>query len=168
MSANRWWGRPATTLAACVARGELSAEQAVESGWEAAATWEGDVHAVAHADATVRATAARTAPPGPLRGVPVIVKDNLCTAGASPTTYGRLSRYGLVAFGSSLDQVGLFARHAGDVALLYSLLAGPDLRDATTRASPPPDVSAWDRGVKGLSFGWPENLWREGVEPEVV
>ena len=83
-------------------------------------------------------------------------------------TYGRLSRYGLVAFGSSLDQVGLFARHAGDVALLYSLLAGPDLRDATTRASPPPDVSAWDRGVKGLSFGWPENLWREGVEPEVV
>ena len=47
MSANRWWGRPATTLAACVARGELSAEQAVESGWEAASTWEGDVHAVA-------------------------------------------------------------------------------------------------------------------------
>ena len=272
MSANRWWGRPATTLAACVARGELSAEQAVESGWEAASTWEGDVHAVAHADATVRARAARTAPPGPLRGVPVIVKDNLCTAGDYPTTcgsrilagyrapydatvirrlraagavltakgnmdefamgsstefscygptrnpydltrvpggssggpaaavayglaplglgsdtggsvrqpaafcgvfglkptYGRLSRYRLVAFGSSLDQVGLFARHAGDVALLYSLLAGPDLRDATTRASPPPDVSAWDRGVKGLSFGWPENLWREGVEPEVV
>src|SRR5437867_5838531 len=83
-------------------------------------------------------------------------------------TYGRRSRSGRGAFGSSLAQVGLFARHAGDVALLYSLLAGPDLRDATTRASPPPDVSAWDRGVKGLSFGWPENLWREGVEPEVV
>jgi aspartyl-tRNA(Asn)/glutamyl-tRNA(Gln) amidotransferase subunit A len=83
-------------------------------------------------------------------------------------TYGRLSRYGLVAFGSSLDQVGIFARHAGDVAAAYALLAGPDPLDATTRRTPAPDVGDWDRGVTGLTFGWPANLWAEGVEPEVV
>src|SRR5437867_1281089 len=83
-------------------------------------------------------------------------------------TYGRLSRYGLVAFGSSLDQVGILARHAGDVAIAYAVLAGPDPYDATTRRTPPPDVSAWDGGVQGVSFGWPANLWREGVEDEVV
>jgi aspartyl-tRNA(Asn)/glutamyl-tRNA(Gln) amidotransferase subunit A len=83
-------------------------------------------------------------------------------------TYGRLSRYGLVAFGSSLDQVGIFARHAGDVALAYQTLAGPDPYDATTRPTPAPDVSGWNGGVEGLRFGWPENLWREGVDPELV
>jgi aspartyl-tRNA(Asn)/glutamyl-tRNA(Gln) amidotransferase subunit A len=83
-------------------------------------------------------------------------------------TYGRLSRYGLVAFGSSLDQVGVFARHAGDVSLAYSVLAGPDPYDATTRPGPAPDVSGWDRGVADLTFGWPANLWRDGVDAEVV
>jgi len=51
-------------------------------------------------------------------------------------TYGRLSRYGLVAFGSSLDQVGIFARHAGDLATTYTALAGPDPFDATSRPGP--------------------------------
>ena len=83
-------------------------------------------------------------------------------------TYGRLSRYGLVAFGSSLDQVGIFARHAGDVALAYQALAGPDPFDATTCLTPAPDVSGWDAGVEGLRFGWPANLWQAGCDPEVV
>jgi aspartyl-tRNA(Asn)/glutamyl-tRNA(Gln) amidotransferase subunit A len=83
-------------------------------------------------------------------------------------TYGRLSRYGLVAFGSSLDQVGIFARHAGDAAVAYEALAGPDGFDATTRLTPAPDVSGWDAGVAGLRFGWPANLWKEGVERDVV
>ena len=83
-------------------------------------------------------------------------------------TYGRLSRYGLVAFGSSLDQVGLFARHAGDIALAFATLAGPDPFDATTRPAAAPDVAAWDAGVKGMRFGWPANLWADGVDAEIV
>jgi aspartyl-tRNA(Asn)/glutamyl-tRNA(Gln) amidotransferase subunit A len=83
-------------------------------------------------------------------------------------TYGRLSRYGLVAFGSSLDQVGIFARHVGDVAEGFAVLAGADPFDASMRESPAPDVSVWDAGVRGLRFGWPSNLWREGVDEAIV
>jgi aspartyl-tRNA(Asn)/glutamyl-tRNA(Gln) amidotransferase subunit A len=83
-------------------------------------------------------------------------------------TYGRLSRYGLVAFGSSLDQVGVFARHVGDLALVYEAIAGPDAFDATTRAGAAPSVADWDAGVAGLRFGWPEALWARGVDPAIV
>lgn len=83
-------------------------------------------------------------------------------------TYGRLSRYGLVAFGSSLDQVGVLARHVGDVAVAYAVLAGPDPFDASTRTTPAPDVSQWDAGVSGLRFGWPANLWSAGVDAAIV
>jgi len=83
-------------------------------------------------------------------------------------TYGRLSRYGLVAFGSSLDQVGVFARHVGDLAEGYRVLAGPDPFDASMREGPAPDVSGWGAGVSGIRFGWPANLWREGVDGAIV
>jgi aspartyl-tRNA(Asn)/glutamyl-tRNA(Gln) amidotransferase subunit A len=83
-------------------------------------------------------------------------------------TYGRLSRYGLVAFGSSLDQVGIFARHVGDIAEAFAVLAGADPFDASMRESAAPDVSGWDAGVRGLRFGWPANLWREGVDEAIV
>ena len=272
MSRDDLWRLSARGLAARVAGREVAPERAVEAGWEGPARiWEERVRSVVHADPGARTAGAKAAPAGPLRGVPVVVKDNLCTtdypttcgsrilagyrppydatvirrlraAGAviagkgnmdefamgssteyscyGPTrnpydlervpggssggpaaavayglaplglgsdtggsvrqpaafcgvfglkpTYGRLSRYGLVAFGSSLDQVGIFARHAGDVAIAFSVLAGPDRCDATSRATPVPDVSAWENGVRGLRFGWPANLWSHGVEPEVV
>jgi aspartyl-tRNA(Asn)/glutamyl-tRNA(Gln) amidotransferase subunit A len=273
VSAREAWRLPALELSREVRAGHLSAAEAVESGWSGpAAAWEADVHAVVHTDAGVRERASRAAPDGPLHGVPVLLKDNLCTRDGLPTTcgskilagyrapydatvvtrlraagavivgkgnmdefamgsstefscygptrnpydltrvpggssggpaaavayglvplslgsdtggsvrqpaalcgvfglkptYGRLSRYGLVAFGSSLDQVGIFARHAGDVAGAYGVLAGADPYDATTRPDPPPDVASWDSGVEGMRFGWPANLWKEGVDAEVV
>ena len=83
-------------------------------------------------------------------------------------TYGRFSRYGLVAFGSSLDQVGVMARQVGDLALVYEALAGHDPFDATSRPSAAPDVSGFDSGVEGLRFGWPSNLWDTGVDTPIV
>ncbi|HET9328622.1 MAG TPA: Asp-tRNA(Asn)/Glu-tRNA(Gln) amidotransferase subunit GatA [Candidatus Eisenbacteria bacterium] len=266
------WKLSAKALAERVRTGKAKAVEAVESGWEGPAkTWESDVHAILAADPKARASGAAAVVDGPLTGVPVVVKDNLCTTdypttcgsrilagyrspydatvirrlrgagavvtgkgnmdefamgssteysafgptrnpydlervpggssggpaaavayGLSPVslgsdtggsvrqpaafcgvlglkpTYGRLSRYGLVAFGSSLDQVGIFARHVSDVATTYTSLAGPDPCDATTRQTPAPDVSGWDTGVRGLRFGWPANLWKAGVETDVV
>jgi len=83
-------------------------------------------------------------------------------------TYGRNSRYGLVAFASSLDQVGIFGRTVSDVATVLGVIAGRDPHDATTAEVPVPDYHAECAGdVKGARIGFPQGLFGAGLDPEV-
>ena len=93
----------------------------------------------------------------------------LCNVVGLKPTYGRVSRYGLVAFASSLDQIGPFARNARDAALLLQAIAGPDPRDSTCSPNAVPDYSATLNGsIKGMRIGVPEEYWVEGTQPGVV
>ena len=84
-------------------------------------------------------------------------------------TYGRVSRYGLVAFASSLDQVGPFGRTVEDAALAFSVLSGHDPRDSTSAAAGVPDLSrALEGDTEGLRDGVPQSFLAEGVEPETL
>jgi aspartyl-tRNA(Asn)/glutamyl-tRNA(Gln) amidotransferase subunit A len=79
-----------------------------------------------------------------------------------------VSRYGLIAFGSSLDQIGPFARSARDMAAVFGAIAGRDPRDATSAADAVPDYTAALTGdIAGLRVGVPRALLDEGVEPGV-
>jgi aspartyl-tRNA(Asn)/glutamyl-tRNA(Gln) amidotransferase subunit A len=83
-------------------------------------------------------------------------------------TYGRNSRYGLVAFASSLDQVGIFGRTIRDVATVLGVIAGRDSHDATTADVAVPDYAAQlDDGIKNLRLGFPRALFGEGLDDEV-
>src|SRR5258708_992136 len=82
--------------------------------------------------------------------------------------YGRVSRYGLVAFGSSLDQIGVLTRTAGDAAALLQVIAGRDPHDATTADVPVPDYSAeLNEDIKGMRLGVSRVLLGEGLNSEV-
>ncbi len=84
-------------------------------------------------------------------------------------TYGRVSRYGLVAFGSSLDQIGPLTRDVTDAALVLSAIAGHDLNDSTSLAWPVPDYRrALIPDVKGLRIGVPQEYFVEGMDPDVA
>jgi len=90
------------------------------------------------------------------------------TVGLKPT-YGRVSRYGLVAFASSLDQIGTFTRTVEDAARLLAVIAGPDPRDMTSALRETADyVTASERGVKGVKIGLPREYYPEGLDPEVA
>ncbi len=92
----------------------------------------------------------------------------LCGIVGLKPTYGRVSRYGVVAFASSLDQVGPFARDAEDIALLLGAIAGHDPCDSTTSPRPVPDYTqALGRGLDGLRVGVPAALFEEGLEDGV-
>ena len=89
------------------------------------------------------------------------------TVGLKPT-YGRVSRYGIIAFASSLDQVGPITRDVTDCAMMLSAIAGHDPRDATSSPSPVPDYPAALTGqVKGATIGLPKEYFVSGVDPEV-
>jgi aspartyl-tRNA(Asn)/glutamyl-tRNA(Gln) amidotransferase subunit A len=84
-------------------------------------------------------------------------------------TYGRVSRYGLIAFASSLDRVGPFARSVEDAALLLEVMAGPDPLDATASAAPVASYTAElkEKPVAGLRIGVPEEYFGEGLNVEI-
>ncbi len=84
-------------------------------------------------------------------------------------TYGRVSRYGLIAFGSSLDQIGPLTKDVTDSALLLNMIAGFDQRDSTSVDKPVPDYTkALKRDVKGLRIGIPKEYFIDGIQPEVL
>ncbi|MBI5162007.1 MAG: Asp-tRNA(Asn)/Glu-tRNA(Gln) amidotransferase subunit GatA [Micrococcales bacterium] len=88
-------------------------------------------------------------------------------AGLKPT-YGRVSRWGLVAFASSLDQIGPLARSAADCALVLEVIAGHDARDSTSAAQAVPDLTAvLGTGLEGVRLGVPGEYFGAGLEPEV-
>jgi aspartyl-tRNA(Asn)/glutamyl-tRNA(Gln) amidotransferase subunit A len=93
----------------------------------------------------------------------------LCGIVGLKPTYGRVSRYGLVAFASSLDQVGPFARDVRDAALLLTVISGHDSKDSTSAAAPVPDyLSEIDRPVEHLRIGVVrEFAHAEGTDPQV-
>jgi aspartyl-tRNA(Asn)/glutamyl-tRNA(Gln) amidotransferase subunit A len=92
----------------------------------------------------------------------------LCGCVGLKPTYGRVSRYGLVAFASSLDQIGPFTKTVRDAALLLGVISGHDPMDSTSVPREVPDyVAALERGVKGLRIGLPKEYFIPGMDREV-
>ncbi len=92
----------------------------------------------------------------------------LCGVFGLKPTYGRVSRYGLVAFASSFDQIGPFTRSARDAAKILAVIAGHDERDSTSANVPVPDyLAAMNRGVKGLRVGLPSEYFNDALNPEL-
>ncbi len=91
-----------------------------------------------------------------------------CNVAALKPSYGRVSRYGLIAYGSSLDQTGPLARSVQDTARILGAMAGHDPRDATSSTEPVPDyIAALTGSVKGLKVGIPKEYFVDGMQPEV-
>src|ERR1043166_5027731 len=93
---------------------------------------------------------------------------SLCGVIGLKPTYGRISRYGLVAFASSLDNIGIFGQTSRDVADVLGVIAGRDPHDSTSADVPVPDyASEIDNGIDGKTIGIPRNLFGEGLDDEV-
>jgi aspartyl-tRNA(Asn)/glutamyl-tRNA(Gln) amidotransferase subunit A len=94
---------------------------------------------------------------------------SMCGIVGVKPTYGRVSRYGVIAFASSLDQVGPMTRSVEDAALMLEVLAGFDPRDATSIDAPVPRYrDALEQGVAGLTIGLPREYFAEGCDPAVL
>ncbi len=92
----------------------------------------------------------------------------LCGCVGLKPTYGRVSRYGLVAFASSLDQIGPFTKDVRDAATVLSAISGRDLRDTSSVDQPVPDyTAALGKSIKGLKIGLPKEYMVGGLDAEV-
>ncbi|PYT06431.1 MAG: Asp-tRNA(Asn)/Glu-tRNA(Gln) amidotransferase GatCAB subunit A [Acidobacteria bacterium] len=93
---------------------------------------------------------------------------SLCGIVGVKPTYGRVSRYGLVAFASSLDQIGVLAADVADAALILSIIAGHDPLDSTSAPEPvEPYVSLLSGDLRSVTFGLPDEYFVSGMDPEV-
>ena len=93
---------------------------------------------------------------------------SFCGVTGIKPTYGRVSRYGLVAYGSSLDAMGVFTRSADDAALLFSIMAGVDPLDGTTLDVPVPEIDLCEgKRLDELRVGIPKEYFIEGIQPGV-
>ncbi len=92
----------------------------------------------------------------------------LCGIVGLKPTYGRVSRYGLIAFGSSLDQVGTMTKDVSDASLLLQVIAGKDAKDSTSVQTPVPDyLQGIDNNIQGLRIGIPKEYLTEGMHADV-
>jgi aspartyl-tRNA(Asn)/glutamyl-tRNA(Gln) amidotransferase subunit A len=92
----------------------------------------------------------------------------LCGILGMKPTYGRVSRYGLVAFASSLDQIGPFSHSVDDMALMLDVISGPDKQDSTSVDKPLPGFGkSVGTSIKGLRVGIPKEYFIDGIDPEV-
>ncbi|HOG23971.1 MAG: Glutamyl-tRNA(Gln) amidotransferase subunit A [Candidatus Omnitrophica bacterium ADurb.Bin292] len=92
----------------------------------------------------------------------------LCGVVGVKPTYGRVSRYGLIAFGSSFDQIGPITKTVEDAAILMNVISGHDPKDSTSAPDDVPDFTqSLKRQVKGLRIGLPTEYFIEGIDPEV-
>lgn len=93
---------------------------------------------------------------------------SFCGIPAMMGSYGRVSRYGLIAFASSLDRIGPFATNTRDVAAILNVIAGRDANDSTSTSAPVPDYrAAMERPVKGMRIGIPKEYFGEGMDDGV-
>jgi aspartyl-tRNA(Asn)/glutamyl-tRNA(Gln) amidotransferase subunit A len=144
---------------------ENSAFGPVQNPWDTTRTPGGS------SGGSAAAVAARLAPAatGTDTGGSIRQPASFCGVTGIKPTYGRASRYGMVAFASSLDQAGPMARTAEDCALLLSAMCGPDPdRDSTSLDVPAENFSrSLDEGLSGLRIGLPQEFFGEGLAPDV-
>ncbi len=132
--------------------------------------WDTDRVAGGSSGGSAAAVAARKAPValGSDTGGSIRQPASFCGVVGLKPTYGRVSRYGLVAFGSSLDQIGPVARDVCDAALVLGAIAGHDDRDSTSANVPVPDyVATLNRSLNGVRIGMAAQYFADGLDAEV-
>ena len=133
--------------------------------------WDADSVPGGSSGGSAAAVAARLSPAatGTDTGGSIRQPASFCGITGLKPTYGRVSRYGMIAFASSLDQGGPMTRTAEDAALLLQVMAGFDEKDSTSVDRPVPDYrAALDAPLDGLKVGIPEEFFEHGLNPEIA